>query len=92
MAKQPQMHDEPNSGIDKKKVVQKTVFFFAKPLSFDFNFESAASEYMPHCSFTSNFSHEYHLLFLNFRLIGLKVKFDDEKKRYVNIFRDTLKD
>ena len=71
MAKQPQMHDEPNSGIDKKKSSpENSIFFFAKPLSFDFNFESAASEYMPHCSFTSNFSHEYHLLFLNFRLIG----------------------
>ena len=66
-------------GLIKKKLVQKTAIFFAKSLSFDFNFQTAASQCMPHHSFTSKLLHEYHLLLLNFRLellIGLKLKFD----------------
>ena len=73
-----QMHQL--QGSIKKKVVQKTAFFFfANSLSFDFNFKTATSECMPHHSFTSKLLHEYHLLFFNFRLdflIGLKIKFD----------------
>ena len=54
-------------------------FFLANSLSFDFNFQTATLECMPHRSFTSKLLHEYHSLFLNFRLdilIGLKIKFD----------------
>ena len=54
-------------------------FFFANSLSFDFNFENATLECMPHRFFTSKLLHEYHSLFYNFRLdflIGLKIKFD----------------
>ena len=43
--------DAPAPRIDKKKVVQKSAFFFANSLSFDLNFETTTSEYMPHHSF-----------------------------------------
>ena len=72
-------------GSIKKKVVQKTAFFFANLLSFDFNFRTATSECMPHHFFISKLLHEYHLLFFNFRLdilIGLKIKFD---VRHINV-------
>ena len=50
-------------GSIKKKVVQKSAFFFADSLSFDFNFTTATSECMPHHSFTFKLLPEYYLLF-----------------------------
>ena len=72
-----QMHELQRS--IKKKVVQKSALFFAKPLSFDLKFKTATSECMPHRSFTSKLLHEYYSLFFDFRLdflIGLKIKFN----------------
>ena len=72
--------DAPASRIDKKKVVQKSAFFFL-PIRFHltFNFTTATPECMPHHSFASKLLHKYNTLFFNFRLeflIGLKIKFD----------------
>ena len=78
-----QMHQI--QGSIKKKVVQKTTFFFAKTLSFDFNYKTAASECLPHPCFTSKILNEYNYLFSSFRLdsfIGLRIKFD---VRHINV-------
>ena len=72
-----QMHQL--QGSIKKKVVQKSPFFFADSLSFDFSFKTATLECMPHHSFTSKLLHEYHSLLFNFRLdflTGLKFNVD----------------
>ena len=77
---QPQMQIHQLQGSTKKKVVQKSAFFFL-PIRFHLTliFKTATPKCMPHPSFISKLLHEYHLLFFNFRLdfvIGLKIKFD----------------